>query len=203
MSTRTDVSQEVIKPKSKKSAKDDEAFFALLKEASRGDRAALNSLCEQIVKGVLFRATHLLGNPTDAEDLTQEVLIRVCERISDLRDFRAFRAWLAKIISNEANRYYAKYPKSGAPLNIEDYVDQLYEERAYFFPSESAESAEARKAVMDAIATLSFRQREAVMLHYFDGLSMTEIAKVMGVSKQSVSEYLALSRNKLRKELDK
>jgi len=174
----------------------------LVRKAVRGEKAALSELCEQIAKSVLFRTTHILGNPTDGEDLAQEVLIRVCERIRDLREPKAFKVWLGKIISNESNRYLAKNAKVGAASNIDDYLETIVEEREYFIPQDCVENAESRNAVMDMISSLSMRQREAVMLHYYDCLSVTEVAEAMNVTKQSVSEYLAVSREKLKRELE-
>jgi len=197
----------IRKPKQEKAQANDQekaaAFEVLVHKAVKGERKALIELCEQIAKGILYRATLIVGNPTAAEDVSQEVLIRVCENIKYLREPKAFKVWLSKIISNESNRYFTNNSKYGTVLSIDDYLETMTEDKEEFLPHECVENAEARSTVMDAISRLSVRQREAVMLHYYDGLNVTQVADVMGVTKQSVSEYLALSREKLKRELEK
>jgi len=181
----------------------DKSFEEMVNKASHGDRASLNSLCEKIARGVLFRAAHVLGNKADAEDLAQEILIRVCERISTLRDPNSFKFWLSKIASNETNRYLSKKAKTGVLLDIDEYLENILEDRRSFVPHEFVESVEYGKSVMEVISTLSVRQREAVMLHYYDSLSVAEVADIMNITRQGVSEHLTLSREKIKRELEK
>jgi len=176
-------------------------FERLVEKAMSGDTMALSQLCEGIAKSVLFQLTHILGNQSGVEDVSQEVLIRVCENIRSLRNPKAFRVWLGRIIINEKNRYLAKTSKRGVVLNIEDYLESILEEKSDFLPQEYAESDELHKVVMDVISNLPMRQREAIMLHYYNGMSVTEIAQAMEVTTQSVSKHLALAREKLRNEL--
>ena len=177
----------------------------LVEKAVRGDKDALYSLCEKIAKGVLFRTTYIMGvgAQADAEDVSQEVLIRVCEKIQTLRDPQAFNVWLNRIISNEVNRCFAKKGRHGVVLNIDDYLESIMEEKDDFIPQEFVENEECRKEVMDIIVRLPLRQREAVILHYYDGLSVTEIAAAMDISKPRVSECLAIARQKMKRELEK
>jgi len=179
------------------------ALETLVQMASQGERQQLIELCEQITKSVLSRVTRIVGNTSNAEDISQEILIRVSENIKYLREPKAFKVWLSKIIRNEVIRYYTKNTKHSAVLSIDDYLETIIEDKKEFLPQECAENAEALSAVMEAIPRLSERQREAVMLHYYDGLSVTEVAKVMNVTKQSVSEFLSISREKLKRELVK
>ena len=178
-------------------------FDALVRRSISGDSDALCELCEKIAKGVLYLTTYLVGNKTDAEDISQIILIRVFENIKSLREPKAFNVWLAKIIGNESNRYLKNSLKFGVLLNIDDYLDNRVEDNEESLPQEYVENEEQRQAVTGVLSSLTERQKETVMLHYYDGLSVTEVAEVMKISKQSVSEYLAVSRKKLRRELVK
>jgi RNA polymerase sigma-70 factor (ECF subfamily) len=179
------------------------AFDALVQKAISGDNDALCQLCEKIAKGVLYLTTYLVGNKTDAEDISQIILIRVFENIKSLREPKAFNGWLVRIISNESNRYLKSNLKFGVLLNIDDYLDNRVEVNEESLPQEYVENEEQRQAVIGVLSSLTERQKETVMLHYYDGLSVTEVAEVMKISKQSVSEYLSVSRAKLRRELVK
>ena len=176
-------------------------FEQLVQRAIDGDSKALSQLCEEIAKGVLFQMTHILGNQANVEDVSQEVLIRVCENIRNLRSPKAFKVWLGRIIINEKNRYLAKNSRRGIVLNIDDYLENIVEEKTSFLPQEYAECDELRATVMEVISRLPMRQREAVMLHYYDGMSVTEVAEAMDITTQSVSKNLSLAREKLRREL--
>ena len=175
----------------------------LVKKATEGDHDAILSLCQEIAKNVLFHAKCVLRNYDDAGDVAQEVLIRVCTKIRDLNEPKAFKVWLNSIITNETNRYMMKNSKHSVVLNISDYMDAVEEDNDEYLPQEYAIREEVRSAVIDAIDTLPNRQREAVVLHYYEGLSVTETASVMEVSQPRVSECLMLAREKVRHELEK
>ena len=183
--------------------KEAEMFEELVRDATGGDHDAILILCQEIARSVLFHARCILRNYDDAGDVAQEVLIRVCAKIRDLKDPKAFRVWLNSIITNETNRYMAKNSKYSTVLNISDYLDAVEEDNEEFLPQEHVIREEARMAVIDAIDTLPGRQREAVVLHYYEGLSVTETATVMEISQPRVSECLTLAREKVRHELEK
>ena len=178
------------------------AFETLVERAVQGDRKALGLLCEEIAKGILFQLTYILGNQANVEDVSQEVLIRVCENIHGLRNPKAFKGWLARIIINEKNRYLAKHLKQGVSLNIDDYVEGMTEEKRDFIPHARAESEELHEIVMRIVSGLPMRQREVIMMYYYNDMSVTEIARGMDITTQSVSKHLALAREKLKRAMN-
>ena len=186
-----------------KSGRHDEAFILLVQQASKGNREALVDLCKNIAKGTLFRTTYILGNQTDAEDVTQEVMLSVCSNIHELREPKAFYVWLNRIIINETNRYLAKKTRHGVLLNIEDYQENINEEDDDLIPQEYAMKESDRRMVMEIIDGLPEQQRKAVLLHYYDGLTLVESAKVMNVSQPRVSRCLKFAQEKIRKEIAK
>lgn len=180
------------------------ALEALVAKAVRGDRNSLSDLCEEIARSVLLQMTYILGDKTEAEDVSQEVLIRVCENIRSLRNPKAFKGWLSRIMVNEKNRYLAKHLKFGPMSNIDDhleYLEGVAEEHAEFIPHKFVENEEMSRVIMGILSDLPMRQKEAVILHYYNDLSTTEVAEVMGVTTQSVSKALKIAREKLRNEL--
>ncbi|MCL2137716.1 MAG: RNA polymerase sigma factor [Coriobacteriia bacterium] len=187
---------------------DDKAPYAenaeqeqLVIRAQRGDREALQELCQSCARSILFRAQRILDNRMDAEDVAQEVLIKVCTKIKDLKNPKAFNSWLYRILLNEARKVIAGYTRRSISLNVADYLDSIEEEDEDFLPLEYTLREEERKTVIDILDRLSIRQKEAVLLHYFDGLNVTETAEAMGISQQAASRYLKLAREKVRSEL--
>jgi len=183
--------------------KENKKLEDLVSKAIRGDTEALHQLCESIAQSVLFRARHTLNNPMDAEDVSQNVLIRVCENIRTLRQPKAFKGWLSKIVTNEARTHMAKSMGESALVNIDDYAALLADESKELFPHYHVEVKEFRQDVMGVLSDLPARQREAMMLYYYDQLSVGEISKIMDIPHQSVSRYLALARVECGKKLKK
>jgi RNA polymerase sigma-70 factor (ECF subfamily) len=175
----------------------------LVIEARRGDQEALCSLCQAIVKSVMFRVMQHTDNDMYVEDITQEVLIRVCRHIKGLKHPITFNAWLGTIVINEVRRYMRKNYKHSNVLNIEDYLDREVEESVEYLPLDSAIRSEDREIIVEAVKSLPKRQKEAVMLHYYDGLNIVEAAKVMGIPYQNVSYYLILARKKVKRAYER
>jgi RNA polymerase sigma-70 factor (ECF subfamily) len=175
----------------------------LVRRAMRGDDGALYTLCEKIARRVLFLASHIMREPSDAEDVSQEVLIRVCENIGKLRAPEAFWSWLSKIVANESQTHIRKNANHSNVVNMDDYIGSLAEEDEATLPQEYAENEEIRRLVLALIDSLPPRQREAVMLHYYGGMGVNEIAEQMGVDHSNASRYLVLAREKLKREIEK
>ena len=173
-------------------------------KAMGGDSDALLALCEATAKSILFRTMRLLPERMDAEDAAQEALIRMCKSIGTLKDSAAFGGWLNRIIINETNRFHSKNNKRSATIiSIDNYTDfAAHEESEDLLPFEYAVREEDRKAVMDAVDKLPKRQMEAIMLHYYEGMSVTETAGAMGTTSQATSRYLMLARDKIKKSLE-
>jgi len=183
------------------SAKQGIEFIQLVEKASRGDSEAISALCAEIAKDVLFRTTHILINPSDAEDVAQEILLRVCKSIQQLKNPEAFRKWLSNIVVNEARRQMMQNAKHCNILYLNEELESAPEENEDFLPDVYTENEEDRRTVIEALDSLPLRQREAIILHYYDGLSVTETAEVMGIPQPSVSLYLKHARNKIKAEL--
>lgn len=176
-------------------------FNALVIKAVKGDRFALYNLCEKLAEDVLYRTKYILGNEADAEDVSQEVMLRICENIQTVREPRAFRAWLSGIILIEARRHLIKKTKRGKILRIEDFKAAPAKEGSENLPGGRIEESNIRHAVMESVSTLPYRQREAVVLHYYDDLNVDDVAYAMNIPYQSVTKFLALARKKIMLDL--
>ena len=177
----------------------------LVEKAVAGDGDALRALCEELGKEILFRINRMLGkniNAMDAEDVSQEVFLRICENISTLRDPKAFRMWLTSIISNETTQFLRGKLKRGIILDINDYYENFVDENADFIPEDYVRNNELRKEMIDIIEKLPTRQRQTIMHYYYDDLSVAEIAQVMNVTRQGVSKNLSLAVERIKRELE-
>ena len=180
-----------------------DAFETLVQKSMLGEKDALYELCGSMAREVLFRTKYILNNKTDAEDVAQEVMIRVCKSITNLRDAKCFKAWLSSIISNEINRHMLQNKTRGVVLNIEDYSEAIADEAEDASPQRSVESKEDHSELMKIISSLSTRQREIIMMHYYDGISVAESAKILGIARQNAAANLMRGRENIKLQLMK
>jgi RNA polymerase sigma-70 factor (ECF subfamily) len=130
-------------------------------------------------------------NPSEAEDIAQEALLRAWRRRSTLRDAGSRRGWLAVIVRNEAFRQHARRrPDPVATLEAEHGADD-----------ERVLKTVERADIHAAISRLDERDRQLVRLRYDEDLTQTAIAHRLGVPEGTVKVRLHRVRAKLRREI--
>jgi RNA polymerase sigma-70 factor (ECF subfamily) len=165
----------------------------LVLQCQNGSAAAFEMLVrkhQQMIHALTFRMT---GSAADAEDLAQEAFIRAYEQIGAFRSQAKFSTWLYSIAVHaclnwrrgEARRFRAEAACAG-----EMFVGQ--NEGA---PNEMAQQAQA------ALMKLPARQRAAIILTFYDGLSHAEAAKVLHCSETTVSWRVFAAKRKLKRWL--
>lgn len=156
----------------------------VIRRAQQQDEAAFDELVDRYstrLYGYIYRLT---GSRPDAEDLLQEVFIRVVRMIRRYEHDGRFDAWLFRIATNLV-RDYARHTRK-TPSTVASDADggHLGEMRAASGsaedPSRPMEAAEAADRLQRALGQLSATEREVIMLRHFSELSFKEIAEVMG-----------------------
>jgi RNA polymerase sigma-70 factor (ECF subfamily) len=171
----------------------DEELLALV---GAGDRKAYNILVERHGRRVLLMARRVTGNLADAEDVAQEAFLRVWQHAADWRDKGAkFTTWLYRVVMNLCLDRRRRAPM--APLEAAgDPADERPTAEA------SVAARERERAVADALATLPDRQRAALVLSYYEGLSNAAAAEVLATSTAALESLLVRARRSLRAELE-
>lgn len=170
-------------------AKSDEALLAAY---GRGDRAAARMLTERLAPRVFHTARRMLGDAAEAEDVTQEAMLRLWKVAPDWRAGEArVSTWLYRVATNLCTD---RLRKSGRWVGEEAAAD----------PQDDGPGAEARMIEQDRAAALEFalgrlpdRQRQAVVLRHLEGLANPEIAAIMGLSVEAVESLTARGRRAL------
>ena len=125
------------------------------------------------------------GSRADAEDIMQEVFVRLLRTRPDFADRAHARAWLLRVAANCANDWFrAPWRRRGGPV-----TDSL--------PSPEHEDG----GVVEAVLALPAKYRAAVHLYYYEELSVAEIAKITGKSESAVKSRLFRARAMLREAL--
>jgi RNA polymerase sigma-70 factor (ECF subfamily) len=167
----------------------------LMVRLGAGDMAALGVLAERYQDRVLSLSYRFLGDWHQAEDVTQEVFLRLRRAARRYQPQAKFTTWLYRIVYNLSVDQQRRGARDAATLGA---VEVEGEDAA---SDESAEKAELARRVRDAVGALSERQRRVVILHRYEGLSHTEIGEVTGWSKSAVESLLVRAYENLRKKL--
>ncbi len=181
-----------------------EVDFDLMARIGNGDHAAFRQLVERHQNTVIGTVAKMLGNPSDAEDISQQVFLRIWRNARRYRPDAKFTTYLFTItrnlVFNETRRRSRKKEVSAdereenSHLQIEASPDHR--------PDAELLQAELREAVDAAIAALPESQRMAVVLRRYEQLSYEEIADVLALSVSAVKSLLFRARSALRESLE-
>ncbi|MEI7909884.1 MAG: sigma-70 family RNA polymerase sigma factor [Verrucomicrobiota bacterium] len=176
---------------------------ALMVRIGAGDHAAFRSLVERHQDAVVGTVAKMLGNPSEAEDISQQVFLRLWHHAKNYRPDAKFTTYLFTItrnlVFNESRRRSRRKEVSsderGEFSNLQIEADP---ERQ---PDSELLQAELQTAVDAAIAALPEAQRLAVVLRRYEQMPYEEIATVLGLSVSAVKSLLFRARTTLRDSL--
>lgn len=133
--------------------------------------------------------------PADADDIFQEVFVRLVKHVHELKDMEHAKAWLIKVTLNCTKKYFGQYWNKNVFL-LEETQEVPKEEKGY-------EQAERRldNPVLSAVKKLPPKYRGTVHLFYFEELSVKEIAIVTGQKESTVKSQLHRAREMLKEML--
>jgi RNA polymerase sigma-70 factor (ECF subfamily) len=172
------------------------------------DPAAFGELVELYQHRLVTVMRHLVNNKEEAEDLAQEVFLRVYRVRKKYRPRAKFSTWLFTIANNLAlNALRSRQRKPVVPLDVRDSgplgprpAEQLVRDRDGQ-PGSRLQQQELAAVVQQALEGLNERQRAAVVLNKFEDMNYAEIAEVMGLTTKAVKSLLSRARENLRETL--
>lgn len=170
----------------------------LMARTAAGEEAAFRLLVDRWERDVLAFLVHMTGSRDDAEDLAQETFVRVFRQAGSYRAEGRFRSWLLRIAGNLArSRHRRRRLLKWLPLDLERH------DVAATAPSAERhlEAEQTASVVRAAIARLPERQRQALVLHRFQGLRYVEVAEAMGTSLSGVESLIQRALAGLRADL--
>ncbi len=178
----------------------------LIARASEGDARALEVLYDRYARVVYSFALRIVGDPSLAEELLQEVFFRAWQQGGAFRATRgSFITWLLSITHNLAIDELRK--RRRRPQRAENNTSEESEQLLPEMPDESQDVEEEvwlaslRDRIADALASLPPAQREAIELAYFQGLTQREIAERLGEPLGTIKTRMRLGMQKLREQL--
>jgi RNA polymerase sigma-70 factor (ECF subfamily) len=177
----------------------------------RGDNAnAFSELMLRYQGRVLTVLEHLVGDRDLAEDLTQDVFLRVFRARKSYVPGSKFSTWLFTIVNNVASNARRSLSRrrevnvvgtDTSSIGLQG-MEQLAQAASGQMPTRQLDKAEMRDIVRMAVSELNERQRLAVLLNKFEGMSYADIAESMGLSPQAIKSLLSRARVNLREVLE-
>lgn len=179
-------------------------------EVRDGCAGAFEELMLRYQGRVVMVLEHLIGSRDQAEDLTQEVFLRVYRARKRYLPGAKFSTWLFAIANNAASnalrsrsrrREVALEARESGPMGAHP-LERMVKASSGQMPARQLDKAEIRDVVRMAMETLNERQRMAVLLNKFEGMSYADIAETMALTPQAVKSLLSRARGNLREVLE-
>ena len=173
----------------------------------QGDEAAFKQLVNEHKDQVFNTCLGFLRNEHDAEDVAQEVFIKVYDCIADFREEASLSTWIYKIAvtkSLELIRYKKRQKRSGffqALSSLFTDPDDKVVRESHTHPGIALENKERAQILFDKIENLTEKQRIAFTLQKVEGLSYQEVADVMELSVPAVESLIYRAKENLKKQL--
>ncbi len=174
-----------------------EDFNAIMR-LKRGDISGLETLVRKYQTDALHTAYLMLQDQALAEDIVQNTFLRLYQRIEHFDETRPFKPYLMKSVTNAAieqlrrNKWVVSFDDNAEGLSLAELLpaDEPY-------PEDEMEQAELREGVKLALGQLPPEQQATIILTYFHGLSVNEVAIATETSQGTVKWRLHAARKQL------
>jgi len=158
----------------------------LVRKAKAGDAQAFATLCDRSRKRV-WRIVASVAKGPDVDDLAQDAIVRAWCAISSYRGEASFEAWLCRIALNAAHDYQRSAWKRRVMFWDKDSHETAEMHGGYSEPlHDEVARRETQKRIRKAVASLPAQQRDPIWLHFFEGFTLADIARLEGISESTL-----------------
>lgn len=181
-----------------------EELIALVKDVQNGNENAFTQMYEVFHNDLYYYIFKTVNDKELASDLTQDTFIEILQSIRSLQEPAAFVTWSRQIAFRRCTAYFKKRRDLIADEDEDGYsvFDTLEEDNAEFIPGEALDKEEFKNIILSILDTLPEEQRSAIMMRYFDELSIPEIAKIQCTSEGTVKSRLNYGRKAIAKAVE-
>jgi RNA polymerase sigma-70 factor (ECF subfamily) len=179
---------------------------ALVDRISSGDNSAFQEFVERYKKKIYYIAYDITGDHDDAEDISQEVFIKVLRSLKTFRRNAKISSWLYQISVNASidllRKKSSKHEKLMDDIERADIQENLQgSSNNAQNPEQSAEEIIIQKHISKALQKVSPKERSVFVMRHYNELKIREIAEILKVSPGTVKALFYRATRKLRKEL--
>ena len=176
---------------------DEDADRAAIERYKHGEREAFTELVIRYHRPIYNAAFWILRRAEDANDVTQDVFLKVAERLDDYDPQYRFFSWLYRIAVNEALNLARQ---NGREEALDDEIDIPDSERAN--PERKFAEAQLSSRIRSALMRMSINDRVVLSLRHFSECSYQEIGQILDIDDKTVKSRLFEARQRLRDLLE-
>ena len=176
-------------------------------QAVKGDERGFAYLYEQTCQKKYYLALQYMKNKEAAEDVLQEAYLKAFQKLPTLQNPEAFEGWLGMIVANTAKNMLAKKnPMLFSELAVdgegEEYVYDVEDDNPENQPELAYTQEETKELVHEMMDTLSEEQRMCILMFHIENISISEIARTMDCSENTVKSRLNYGRKNLKSKAE-
>lgn len=154
-----------------------------------------NSCVDKYLKMVYRISFHYFGNREDAEDVSQDVFLKLYSHNTKFESEEELKAWLIRVTTNTCHSYFRNPFRKRKTEIDEKEIENIVGS------SSSEQETINRKVVMDAVMSLSERYRIVVYLYYYEEYSICQISNTLNIKETTIQTRLSRAREKLKSVL--
>lgn len=172
----------------------------LISECIAGDEAAIEMFVRQYETSIFRLALSIVGDPADANEITQETFIAALRSLPSYQEKQSFKAWLYTIALNHSRSHLRK---RNVLERLRTTLTSIFriETEKQVSPEELVIQSEKETQIWNSLNQLDERHRTVVVLRYFHELSVAEISEILSVNEGTIHSRLHSAREKLRDTL--
>ena len=177
-----------------------DTLIELVIAAQNGEENAATELYNAYQKDLYYHIYKTVNDPHLAEDLLQDAFIEILETIQNLKEPAAFLSWSKQIAYHKCTAYFKRRRDILADENEDglSIFDAIEDDNSEFIPDEALDKADLKQTIHKMIDGLPEEQRAALLLRYFDEISVKEIAEIQGVTEGTVKSRLNYGRKAIK-----
>lgn len=172
----------------------------LISECIAGDEAAIEMFVRQYETSIFRLALSIVGDPADANEITQETFIAALRSLPSYQEKQSFKAWLYTIALNHSRSHLRKRKVLERLRTTLTSIFRIETEKQVS-PEETMIQSEKEAQLWNSLNQLDERHRTVVVLRYFHELSVAEISEILSVNEGTIHSRLHSAREKLRDTL--
>lgn len=172
----------------------------LIQKIIDGDTAAFKGLMEKYQLQVFRVVMGFVHSKEDAEDVTQDVFVKVYQSLPKFRGDSEFSTWLYRVAVNMSINYINRNKKNTLLQSLEEVFYKISGDKT---PLDELEDSERDQRIRKAIDTLPEKQRTAFILSRYEELPQKRIASIMNTTEGAVEQLLQRAKTNLQKKLAK
>lgn len=169
----------------------------LINQVQAGNEHANRFLIEQYKNLVWHLVLRMVDQSEDAEDLCQEIFLKVFKDIGKFRGESKLSTWIGAIAYNMSITYLRKKGKN-IMVSVDDYLPEASEKPAVESADEAMDKSSMKKIVHRVIETLPVQHRTVITLFYLEEMSYKEIEEITGMPEGTIKSYLNRGRQAIR-----